>query len=304
MEAKHNIFALPHNPGLLMLLIMTVSSIQRFARGLSPRGFHTIAYQVWGRPDAPRTVVCVHGLVRNAHDFDTIAAALADQARVVSIDVVGRGDSDDLGDPTLYAYPQYLADMAVVLAAIDAAEVDWIGTSMGGLLGMVLASQPGTPIRRLVLNDVGPFVPATALARIAAYIGNPPRLPDLATAEAYIRKIYQNTGPCTDSDFAALARHGIRPHPDGGFRMNYDPAIAQNFATLKTDVDLWPVYDQIKCPTLVLHGANSDVLDAATATAMTARGPRAKLVTIPGIGHCPALMDADQIGQVRSFLGL
>lgn len=287
-----------------MLPRMTAAYTQSFARGLSPRGFHNITYNVWGRADAPRTVVCVHGLVRNAHDFDTIAAALSDRARVVCIDVVGRGDSDDLPDPTLYAYPQYLADMAVVLAAINATEVDWIGTSMGGLIGMVLAAQPGTPIRRLILNDVGPFIPAAALARIAAYIGNPPRLPDLATAEAYIRKIYQNTGPCTDADFAALARHSVRPHPDGGFRMNYDPTIAQNFATLKADVDLWPVYDQIKCPTLVLRGANSDVLDAATATVMTTRGAHAELITIPGIGHCPALMDANQIGLVRNFLGV
>ncbi len=281
---------------------MTASPAQKYLLGLSPRGFHNIAYQVWGRPDAARTVVCVHGLVRNAHDFDTIAAALADTARIICVDIPGRGASDDLGDPSYYAYPQYLADMTALLARLDVAEVDWIGTSMGGLIGMLLAAQPRTPIRRLVLNDVGPFLPATAIARIAAYISNPPHLPDLAAAEAYVRKIYQNVGPCTDADRAAFTRHSIRPHPDGGFRLRYDPGIAQNFAAATADVNLWPVYDQIKCPTLVLRGALSDVLDAATATAMTERGPRAELITVPDIGHYPALMDAAQIATVRKFL--
>lgn len=277
---------------------------QKSVLGLNPRGFHNLAYQVWGRPDAPRTIVCVHGLVRNAHDFDKIAAALSTAARVVCIDIPGRGASDDFSDPALYVYPQYLADVTTVLARLDVSEVDWIGTSMGGLIGIMLAAQPRTPIRRLVLNDIGPLLPAAAIARIAAYVGNPPRLPDIAAAEAYIRKTYQNTGPCNADDISAMTRHSIRPHPEGGFRMRYDPGIAHNFAAAKTAIDLWPIYDQITCPTLVLRGALSDVLDAATATAMTKRGPRATLITIPDIGHFPALMDAAQIDTVRKFLNL
>ncbi|MGB4102305.1 MAG: alpha/beta hydrolase [Alphaproteobacteria bacterium] len=281
---------------------MTAPSEQKYALGLSPHGFHRIAYQVWGRPDAPRSVVCVHGLVRNAHDFDHLAAALAENLRVICVDIPGRGASDDLGDPAFYAYPQYLADMTALLARLDVTEVDWIGTSMGGLIGMLLAAQPRTPIRRLVLNDVGPFLSAAAIARIAAYVSTPPQFPDLAAAEAYLGKIYHHVGPCTAADRAAFARHSLRPLPGGGFRLRYDPGIAQNFAAAKTGIDLWPVYDRITCPTLVLRGALSDVLDATTAAAMTQRGPRAALVTIPDIGHFPALMDTHQTDIVCNFL--
>ena len=217
---------------------------QKFVSGLNPRGFHRIAYFEWGRTDAARTIVCVHGLTRNAHDFDRLAGVLAGSARVICVDVAGRGDSDDLADPSLYAYPQYLADMAVVLARLDVAEVDWVGTSMGGLIGMLLAAQPRTPIRRLVLNDVGPFLPAAAIERIATYVGNTPPLPDMQAVEAHFRRIYQNTGPCTDADFRLVMQHSIRPAPGGGYALKYDPAIVQNFAAVKGDVDLWAVYDQ------------------------------------------------------------
>ena len=276
---------------------------QRYVHGLSARGFHKIAYTVWGPRRPRRTVVCVHGLTRNARDFDRLAAALAAaDHRVVCVDVVGRGASDDLRDTTLYAYPQYLADMTVLLARLGITQADWIGTSMGGLIGILLAAQPKTPIRRLVLNDVGPFIPAEAMARIAAYISAAPQLADEAEAEAYLRKIYRNTGPCTDADWQAMARHSITPAPEGGVRLRYDPAIAQNFASYKGDVDLWSYYDAIRCPTLLLRGALSDVLPAETAQEMTRRGPRAELFTVPGIGHFPALMDSTQIERVQEFL--
>ena len=268
---------------------------QKYVYGLSARGFHKIAYTVWGKATAARTAVCVHGLTRNARDFDRLAAALAATGyRVVCIDVVGRGASDDLRDPALYGYPQYLADMTVVLARLGAPQIDWIGTSMGGLIGIILAAQPQSPIRRLVLNDVGPFIPASAMARIAHYIA----------ALAYIQTIYRNTGPCTPADYQAMTDHSIVALPHGGYRLRYDPAIAQNFAAIKGDVDLWGYYDAIPCPTLLLRGALSDVLTAETATLMTQRGPRAKLVTIPEIGHFPALMDAAQISLVQDFLAL
>lgn len=276
---------------------------QKFVYGLSARGFHKIAYTVWGKATAARTIVCVHGLTRNARDFDRLAAALAASgARVVCIDVVGRGASDDLRDPTLYAYPQYLSDMAVVLARLGTKQVDWVGTSMGGLIGIILAAQPQSPIRRLILNDVGPFIPAAAMARIAHYITAVPPLPDFASALHYIQTIYRNTGPCTAADYQAMTEHSIVALPSGGYRLRYDPAIAQNFAAIKGDVDLWGFYDAITCPTLLLRGALSDVLTATTATEMTQRGPRAQLVTIPDIGHFPALMDTGQIDLVQKFL--
>lgn len=276
---------------------------QKFVYGLTARGFHKIAYYVWGKRQARRTVVCVHGLTRNARDFDRIAAALAaHDHRVICIDVVGRGASDWLSDPTLYAYPQYLADMTVVLARLGARQVDWVGTSMGGLIGILLAAQPNSPIRRLVLNDVGPFIPAAAMARIASYISAVPTLPDYQAAENYIRTIYRHTGPCTDADYQAMTAHSIEQLPQGGYRLRYDPAIAQNFAEIKGDVDLWTFYDRIKCPTLLLRGALSDVLMADTAQMMTERGPRARLVTVSEIGHYPALMDTTQISLLQEFL--
>lgn len=275
---------------------------QKFVHGLSARGFHRLAYYEWGNPNAARTVVCVHGLTRNARDFDVLAAALAADYRVICVDIAGRGDSDWLGDPSLYAYPQYLADMTVLLARLGAAQVDWVGTSMGGLIGILLAAQPRTPIRRLVLNDVGPFIGAAAMQRIATYISQPPVLPDMAAASAYIRTIYQNTGPCTDADYQAMTETSIRPLPSGGYALRYDPAIAVNFAALSGDLDLWPYYDRITCPTLVLRGALSDVLTDETAALMTRRGPQAQLAVIPAIGHYPALRDAKQVKTITEFL--
>jgi pimeloyl-ACP methyl ester carboxylesterase len=276
---------------------------QKFVYGLNARGFHKIAYYVWGGRNATRTVVCVHGLTRNARDFDRLAASLAaEKMRVICIDVVGRGASDWLSDPSLYAYPQYLSDMAVVLARLAIKQVDWVGTSMGGLIGILLAAQPNSPIKRLILNDVGPFIPASSMERISTYINALPVMPDYASAAAYLRRIYHNTGPCTEADHQAMALHSIRPLPQGGFGLRYDPAIAHNFAAIKGDVDLWAVYDAIKCPTLLLRGAISDVLPEATARSMTERGPRAQCLTIPAIGHYPALMDSVQIEAIKKFL--
>lgn len=275
---------------------------QKFVYGLNPSGFHKITYYEWGAADAQRTIVCVHGLTRNSHDFDRLAAALEHEYRLICIDVVGRGDSDWLADPALYGYPQYLADMAVVLARTGARQVDWIGTSMGGLIGIILAGQPNSPIRKLILNDVGPFLSQAAMARIAHYISSVPPLPDLAAATAYIRAIYQNVGPCTDADYDAMVEHSIRPLPEGGYGLKYDPTIAMSFAAIKGDVDLWASYERIACPTLVLRGALSDVLSSETADAMTKRGPCARLLTVPNIGHYPGLMDKMQIDQIQDFL--
>ncbi|MBI1274232.1 MAG: alpha/beta fold hydrolase [Alphaproteobacteria bacterium] len=277
-----------------------------FVPCLSPAGPHKVAYYVWGRADAPRTVICVHGLTRNAQDFNKLALALSESgaARVVGIDVVGRGRSDWLADPVHYSYPQYLADMGAIIAHLGVSEVDWVGTSMGGIIGFLLAAHPKTPVRRLVLNDVGPFIPAEALARIASYTGLDLSFSSKAAVEAYFRKTYELSGPMTDDDFAHITAYGTRTMPDGSFKLCYDPKVASNFADIKTDVDLWDFYDRVQAPTLLLHGELSDVLSAQTAQEMTARGPKAELVEIPGIGHIPTLTDAHQIGVIRRFLGL
>jgi pimeloyl-ACP methyl ester carboxylesterase len=266
---------------------------------LGPHGFHRVAYTDWG---AGPPVLCVHGLTRNGRDFDRLAAALARSRRVVCPDVVGRGRSDRLAQPEDYGYPLYLSDMTALIARLGVTEVDWIGTSMGGLIGMMLAAQPNTPIRRLVLNDVGPLVPAAALRRLATYVGEDPRFETLAELEAYLRKVHAPFGPLSDADWAHLAAHGHRALEDGGFGLAYDPAIARALNGALFDVDLWSIWEQVRHPVLVLRGADSDLLLPETAAQMTRRGPGATLIEFPGVGHAPALTAPEQIAAIREWL--
>jgi pimeloyl-ACP methyl ester carboxylesterase len=271
--------------------------------GLGPRGFHRVAYVEWGAEDAPRTIVCVHGLTRNGRDFDRLATALSQHWRVACPDVVGRGRSDWLADAAGYGYPQYMADMTALIAKLGVASVDWVGTSMGGIIGMMLAAQPNSPIRRLVLNDVGPFIPKAALERIAGYVGLDPTFDSVGDLEAHLRKVHEPFGPLSDSDWRHLALQGYRRLDDGRFGLAYDPGIAQAFRTKIEDVEFWPVWDAIACPVLILRGARSDLLPARTAAEMTRRGPKGMLVEIAEAGHAPALMTPEQIGIVRDWLG-
>jgi pimeloyl-ACP methyl ester carboxylesterase len=274
--------------------------------GLS--GFTRVATLEWG-PDqgmakaGGSTVICLHGLTRNAHDFDVLAAALAAAGhRVVAVDMPGRGGSPWLADAKDYGYPLYLAAVAAVIARLDVEHVSLVGTSMGGLIGMMLAAQSGTPIERLVINDVGPFIPKAAVARIAAYVGMDPLFPDLAALERALRSVHAAFGALSDDQWRHLAEHSARRVADG-WRLHYDPGIAAAFAARPPeDVVLWPVWDKIACPTLVLRGAESDLLLADTAREMTARGPRPAVVEIAGCGHAPALMAQDQVALVRDFL--
>jgi len=276
---------------------------ERSFLGLSAAGFHKVAYTQWGREDAPRTVVCAHGLTRNGRDFDALALDLADGYRVACPDVVGRGKSGWLGNPALYGYPQYCADMAALIARLGVDEVDWVGTSMGGLIGMMLAAQPNSPIRRLVINDVGPFISKVGLQRIADYVGKDPVFEDIAAVESYLRFVLMGFGRLPDEAWRHMAEHGARQRGDGRYGLAYDPAIAEAFkAQPMDDVDLWTFWDRIRCPVLVLRGATSDILMAETAEEMTRRGPGAKLVEFAHTGHAPALMTDDQIAVVRGFL--
>jgi pimeloyl-ACP methyl ester carboxylesterase len=276
---------------------------QAFFGGGAPGEPHRIAYVEWGDASADRLVICCHGLTRNGRDFDFLAARLAGlRMRVVCPDIAGRGRSDWLQDPAQYGYPQYVADMSKLIAALGATQVDWVGTSMGGLIGMFLAALPESPIRALVLNDIGPVVPKSALERISGYVGNDESFGDLAALETHLRRIHAAFGPLTDAQWGHLAAHGHRGRPDGGYGLAYDPAIAVNVRQAVQDWDLWPSWDRITSPVLVLRGAQSDLLSAETAQAMTARGPKAELVTFPGIGHAPALMAEDQIDVVARWL--
>ncbi|GEO36018.1 alpha/beta hydrolase [Skermanella aerolata] len=267
-------------------------------------GFHRIAYAEWGPEDADRTVVCVHGLTRNSHDFDELAPTLAAEGfRVVCPDVAGRGRSGRLIAAASYAFPQYLADMTALVARLDVEQVYWVGTSMGGLIGMMLAAQPDTPVARLILNDVGAFMPAAALQAIASYVVEEPEFDDIGALEAGLRARLTGYAPVTAEQWRRLAEHEARVQPNGKLKFGYDPAIGAALAAAPAqDVDLWPIYDRITCPTLLLRGGDSNLLTPDTAHEMTTRGPRAELVEFPGVGHAPPLMAEDQIAAVRDFL--
>lgn len=281
-----------------------MNSNRRSVQCLSPKGLHRIRYLEWGDPRADRVLVCVHGLGRCARDFDAFAAAMSDRYRVVCPDVAGRGDSDWLTDPMLYGMPQYAADLTTLIARLDTEKLDWVGTSMGALIGMGLAAMPGSPIAKLVMNDAGPVVTKVSLERIATYFGMSPEFPDLDAAVKYVRAVSATFGAHTDAEWRFLTEVAVRKQADGTYRLHYDPRIAEPFrqAMPEGDLELWPLYDAVRCPTLVLRGESSDLLRRETCEAMALRGPKAKVVEIAGVGHAPTLLHADQIGIVREFL--
>lgn len=279
---------------------MRRGSVQCLSSGM----LHHMAYTEWGDATNPRVLLCVHGLTRNARDFDPLARALADHYRVICPDVAGRGESDWLRNKADYSVPNYMQHMLVLLAHLGVAQVDWVGTSMGGLIGMSLAALPNAPIRKLVLNDAGAVVSARSLQRIAGYVGLAPDFASLAEAEIYMRETYAGFGLLTDKQWRFLTEHALRALPEGGWCMLYDPAIGDAMRTspILFDLNLWHLYDAIRAQTVVLRGAESDLLSHDTAAEMALRGPRAYLVEIPGVGHAPMLMDEIQIAIVRNFL--
>lgn len=274
---------------------------------LSPAGLHQMAYREWGDPANDRTLICVHGLTRVSNDFDALAQALANDYRIICPDVVGRGRSGHLRDPQYYRVPQYVSDMVTLIARLDVTSVDWFGTSMGGVIGMALASLPDNPIRKLLLNDIGPSIDAEALARIGAYVGQEVRFATFDEAWQYVRAISQSFGPHSDEQWRKLAADVMRQNAEGAWVFLYDPNLALPFkATTAQSAQLdeqmlWAAYDAIRCPTLVVRGTESDLLSPATALAMSQRGPRAKVVELAGIGHAPTFLSDAQIALAKNF---
>lgn len=286
---------------------MTMQAQIKMVQCLSPAGLHGMAYKEWGDPRNPRVLVCVHGVTRVSDDFDALAAAMADQYRVICPDVVGRGRSAWLKDPKYYWVPQYVSDMVTLIARLDVPQVDWFGTSMGALIGLGLAAIPDAPIRKMVMNDVGPTLNFQALSRIGSYIGEDLRFDSFQQARDYIRTISAPFGPHTDQQWDKLAADVLRQTDDGRWRRHYDVSLALPFKVMteesaqQGEAALWAAYDAVRCPVLLVRGAQSDLLTPETAQQMTLRGPRAQLVELPGIGHAPTFMHDDQIALARKF---
>lgn len=307
--------------------------IENSLLGLGPHGFHRIAYTDWGDADSARAVICVHGLTRNARDFDWLAGALErDDYRVTCMDVVGRGRSDWLAHKEDYTFRQYQSDAAALIARIterrrpglsrllrrrgdttDVASVDWVGTSMGGMIGMLIAAQPNSPIRRLVLNDVGPFIPWAALIRLKGHLGSRTKYASLEEVEKMWREACAQWGPISEEQWKHLTAHSAKQLEDGTYRLTFDPAVGMATAwgwspDAKVGnrgllgLELWSVWEAITCPVLVLRGAESDVLKADTVARMRDRGPPLEVIELPGIGHAPSLMQPDQIEMIKGFL--
>ena len=275
-------------------------------------GSHHIAYTEWGDAKNPHVVICVHGLTRNCRDYDYLAKALESKCRVFCVDVVGRGKSDWLDHAEDYDnYQVYLSDALALLAFIkaqyqDDITLDWVGISMGGLIGMLTAIQPQIPIpiHKLILSDIGPVIPVTALKRMSDYVGKGQSFDSFEAFDAYIRQISASFGPLTDEQWHHLALHSAEKRSDGTYGFCYDPKISGSLKQdkLKDDIVLWEYWDQLQVPTLVIRGVESDVLDVETTKQMQVRGPKAEVIELQGVGHAPILLDEQQIGIVKDFL--
>nr|WP_315594083.1 alpha/beta hydrolase [uncultured Cupriavidus sp.] len=281
-----------------------------FVQCISPAGLHRMAYHEWGDPANPRVLMCVHGLTRTGRDFDVLARAMSDQYRVVCPDVVGRGRSEWLADPRHYVVPQYVSDMVTLVARLNVDQVDWFGTSMGGLIGMGLAGLPKSPVRKLLLNDVGPRITAQALERIGAYLGLPVRFKTFEEGLAYLQTISASFGRHTPEQWREL--NGAILKPVQGVEglewgLHYDPALAVPFretppeAVQAGELALWHMFEAAPGPTLIVRGAQSDLLLRETVAEMVARGKQVSTVEIPDVGHAPTFVDPAQIAIAREF---
>lgn len=276
--------------------------IEKSVQCVHPEGVHDIVYSEFpGDPE--KTVICVHGLSRNGRDFDWLAQALSISGfRVICPDMAGRGRSKKFNNPAFYNYPQYASDLNILMQHLGVTSVDWIGTSMGGLLGMMIGAQPNTPIKRLVINDIGPYIPAEALERIKKYVAINPTYHDWESFHAAFVKRMVPFGLKESAEWDYFARISAQEDLMGGYSMNYDPRIVAGMSEGPiVDLNLWPLWAMVKQPVLILHGADSDVLSTDTLHQMMI-DKKATSVSFSGVGHAPALLSADQISVVKNWL--
>ncbi len=271
--------------------------------GLSNEGFHRVYYTEWGESQGRNTIICVHGLTRNARDFDFLAKNLQDRYRVVCPDIVGRGKSGRFLNPENYTTEQYFADITPLIARLGVEEVGWVGTSMGGVMGMMLASQRNTPIKALVINDVGPELPLEVVTRIGVYASIKMTFQNREEAESFLRMIYEPFGIDSEEQWDHVITHSILKEPDETYTLSYDPQVAGKLINANPEeLVCWDCWEKIRCPVLLLHGAESDILTDEVVARMRETGPPLDYIKISGVGHAPTLMNEKQIGFVRSWL--
>ena len=279
---------------------------QRYVQCASPAGLHRIAYTEWGAPDNPRVLVCVHGLTRSGRDFDRLAAALSSTYRVVCPDVVGRGLSSWLGNPAYYSIPQYVGDMVTLVARLGVESVDWFGTSMGGLIGMAFAGLKDSPVRKMIVNDVGPHLEPAAIERIGSYLGQPVSFSSQQEAIDHAALLAESFGPLTQEEWREINTPLVHEQ-EGAWRFRYDPRIAEPFKQTTPELAalgeaaLWHSFAAIEGPVLVVRGEQSDLLSRETVAQMIEKGRNVSSVEIPGVGHAPAFLHADQIEIAKRF---
>jgi pimeloyl-ACP methyl ester carboxylesterase len=282
---------------------LNLFSRQNHLLSLNPQGFHKIAYVEWGDENNPRVLICAHGLTRNSRDFDFLAESLSNTYRIVCPDLIGRGESDYLGIPAFYNFSQYLNDMATLLARLNTNEVHWLGTSLGGIIGMMLASQPHSPIKSLILNDIGMIIPSTALQRIETYARNTPSFSSFKEARDYFQIILAPFGILEPEKWDHITKYGTKQDKNGKFHLSYDPAIGKIYVNkVIPSVHLETYWQSVSCPVLVLRGEESDFLFPSIITKMLYSQPDAKIVTIPYCGHAPSLMVPEQIKIIENWL--
>ena len=272
----------------------------------SSDGPHRMAYHAWGNPSNSKVLICVHGLTRRGSDFKTLAEAMSHDYYVVCPDVVGRGDSDRLKNPMLYAVPQYVADMASLIKQLGVAQVDWFGTSMGGLIGMVYASMPKNPIRRMLINDVGPRIEPEAIKRLGSYVGQPFVFKERPDALQRLNEICASFGSHTPEEWEVY-NGPMLVQKDGLWVMHYDPDISVPFASVNPimakagEMAMWHAFKQIHIPMLIVRGGESDLLSAKTVAEMCRVNPHIRSIEIPGVGHAPAFVKSEQVALAKEF---